>query len=1080
MRIHTIHVDHYGQLHDLTLRLEGPLTVLYGRNEAGKSTLIAFIRAVLFGFPQRAGGAESYGRAHGAARGGYITLLDEEGAMIRVERREGAPGAWRTRSPVGGNVCVTLAGGEQGGAELLQPLLGGITGELFRSLFAFGLSELAEVRTLQSDSLSGYLYSAGLGAHGSTIMAAERKLAMELEQLFRPRGKNQSINQTLHEMESLETEIRRGKEKAGRYNEHIAELAALDERIAADDAKLRSLRHELAWQTTAEQARNYWLRNNEIHCSLLDLPLFDSFPEDAASRLSDLNKEKEQLMVASQKLQFIRDELQAEIALVAGKTTAGMEQIAAIAPQTVDDRENTGLQQKLTALADFFDERIVYRSNISDANDLQQELARQQPEIERFIKQISADWDETTFTDFAITIALREQVRQYLGTLQQLKREQEIALAEQERTFRQWNEAQRQQSKLETNALQWREQINNACAPEIQQKLDDLTESLTQLRKQWQQIQMQQIQMQRKIYSNSGAASKSTFSIPLYWLVCATAIILPTYFLWQKNFLPAGISFILLIGIAFYIYLQSNKGKVAYVTTDMRRFFEPQLKDLYVCAQAVMGINKLREAANFNSALPPRRQLIVDTIPDEQIESVFEQIQHADEQWREVKRELRSYEQRIAEAYEASALLLQDKTDVEMKLATSETKLAQGMKEWQAWLLEHQLSAVLSPNAVLEVFQLVEQVQQQLQIKRKNSERLQSLYRKIQHFEQQAHLFLAQETAIALVGEKLIQALQYWKQLALDVIELQHHTAQLNEQLTETKKQLALNNIACDRNEQRLTGLLHEANAVDEQQFRLHLRQHSERIKLLEESAQIERALRMAVSPERLGKLDHLLQAQSSEKLTQCIADLTVQIKTEELAADENKELRGKLRGELIQLEKDAELSERLQQLQEQKAVLTVQAGQWATRSFCAALFKKTREFYERERQPGVLQEASQYFKHFTDNTYVRVAVPFGEKRIVVEHANGEWLDSSVLSRGTAEQLYLAMRFALAGEFAHKAALPIIMDDILVNFDRERLYLTVSALDKIAENHQLLLFTCHPHVVDAFQTQTVQYQLLNL
>ncbi|MDT2240554.1 hypothetical protein P7H22_09765 [Paenibacillus larvae] len=60
---------------------------------------------------------------------------------------------------------------------------------MFRSLFAFGLGELQELRTLQSEELSGYLYSAGLGLSGSAIIAAGRKLNQDMDQLYKPRGK---------------------------------------------------------------------------------------------------------------------------------------------------------------------------------------------------------------------------------------------------------------------------------------------------------------------------------------------------------------------------------------------------------------------------------------------------------------------------------------------------------------------------------------------------------------------------------------------------------------------------------------------------------------------------------------------------------------------------------------------------------------------------------------------------------------------------------------------------------------------------------------------------------------------------
>src|SRR5665647_3077031 len=113
MKLRTIHVEGFGLLRDKTLQLDGPLTVLYGVNEAGKSTLMGFIRAVLFGFPAR--GAGSLEPLLGAAHGGYLTLETVEGECIRVERREGASArAGSARGPRRGHVRVTLASGAQG------------------------------------------------------------------------------------------------------------------------------------------------------------------------------------------------------------------------------------------------------------------------------------------------------------------------------------------------------------------------------------------------------------------------------------------------------------------------------------------------------------------------------------------------------------------------------------------------------------------------------------------------------------------------------------------------------------------------------------------------------------------------------------------------------------------------------------------------------------------------------------------------------------------------------------------------------------------------------------------------------
>ncbi|MDF2715348.1 MAG: hypothetical protein K0R28_2273, partial [Paenibacillus sp.] len=73
-----------------------------------------------------------------------------------------------------------------------------------------------------------------------------------------------------------------------------------------------------------------------------------------------------------------------------------------------------------------------------------------------------------------------------------------------------------------------------------------------------------------------------------------------------------------------------------------------------------------------------------------------------------------------------------------------------------------------------------------------------------------------------------------------------------------------------------------------------------------------------------------------------------------------------------------------------------------------------------------------------------------------------------------------AMRFALADETAPAAALPFVMDDVFVNFDEERLRLCLEQLPSLAERRQLLLFTCHEHVVRKASDLIAQLQVIRL
>ena len=118
-------------------------------------------------------------------------------------------------------------------------------------------------------------------------------------------------------------------------------------------------------------------------------------------------------------------------------------------------------------------------------------------------------------------------------------------------------------------------------------------------------------------------------------------------------------------------------------------------------------------------------------------------------------------------------------------------------------------------------------------------------------------------------------------------------------------------------------------------------------------------------------------------------------------------------------------------------------------------------------RQPAVLTRTGASFSRIAEGRYTQLVTR--ENGIDVLGADGSRLDAALLSRGTAEQLYLCLRLALAAEFGRLAVpLPLVMDDVLVNFDPKRARLSAQVLLDATPEHQMLLFTCHPETVDVF------------
>src|SRR5207245_734165 len=76
-----------------------------------------------------------------------------------------------------------------------------------------------------------------------------------------------------------------------------------------------------------------------------------------------------------------------------------------------------------------------------------------------------------------------------------------------------------------------------------------------------------------------------------------------------------------------------------------------------------------------------------------------------------------------------------------------------------------------------------------------------------------------------------------------------------------------------------------------------------------------------------------------------------------------------------------------------------------------------------------------------------------------------------VLSRGTREAVFIGLRLALVTSFSRRGAtLPLVLDDVLVNFDTDRVLCAAKVLcDFAAQGHQVIMFTCHEHITDIFE-----------
>jgi DNA repair exonuclease SbcCD ATPase subunit len=98
-------------------------------------------------------------------------------------------------------------------------------------------------------------------------------------------------------------------------------------------------------------------------------------------------------------------------------------------------------------------------------------------------------------------------------------------------------------------------------------------------------------------------------------------------------------------------------------------------------------------------------------------------------------------------------------------------------------------------------------------------------------------------------------------------------------------------------------------------------------------------------------------------------------------------------------------------------------------------------------------------FEAMTGGRYDEVEIDPATLELVVSGIEKRGVPSESLSRGTRDQLYFALRVAILEELAVDRALPIILDDPFLHFDRDRLARVEETLARLGHTHQILLFT---------------------
>lgn len=295
MKIKEIYIYGYGSLIDYHIKDLHQLQLFYGENESGKSTIMSFIRSILFGFPSQKKIAHRYEPKHHSAYGGFIICEMDKVGLVRIER---------IRGKSAGDVTVHLEDGTVGDENLLKEQLSNIDETLYDQIFTFNLQGIQEIERLKGDDINRYLLSAGTTG-SSQLLQIEQDLTKEMERLFLPRGQKPVINQALKHVKEVDQTLRKAKMNQADYEKCNEEENQLQEKMkqmmeknTQDETKL----HEI------NQLLNHWSLIEERDILLAKKQELGSisFPIDGSIRHEQLG---EKLSIHKSHSQTLQDRI---------------------------------------------------------------------------------------------------------------------------------------------------------------------------------------------------------------------------------------------------------------------------------------------------------------------------------------------------------------------------------------------------------------------------------------------------------------------------------------------------------------------------------------------------------------------------------------------------------------------------------------------------------------------------------------------------------------------------------------------------------------------------------------------------
>ncbi|MFC4411547.1 AAA family ATPase [Chungangia koreensis] len=223
MIIRKLNIFGFGKHENLSIEFTDGINILYGLNEAGKTTIQQFILHILFGFPTKNQQLLRYEPKSGIKYGGQVHIDTKSYGAVVIERVKGK---------ASGDVTLYFEDGTRGGEEELQMILHQYDRQSFESIFSFSLLQLQGFEKMDEMELSRTLLASGTTGV-DTLADLEKRMQKEMENLFKPSGRKPEMNKAFEELRELERNLKEARQQMEQYAPSVQRLSELERELEA-------------------------------------------------------------------------------------------------------------------------------------------------------------------------------------------------------------------------------------------------------------------------------------------------------------------------------------------------------------------------------------------------------------------------------------------------------------------------------------------------------------------------------------------------------------------------------------------------------------------------------------------------------------------------------------------------------------------------------------------------------------------------------------------------------------------------------------------------------------------------------